>query len=815
MIRDAIARSLERRPIGHLLVAGLVTVALLPGVARLRFEGDLVDLLPRGATASRELGRYARTFGKNDPVTILVTGGDAVSLTELADRMVGTIGRVRGVRSVEVDLGASMPGAGDVFRLLDDDGFERARALLRPAAIDESVRRGRALLLQPGAAQAAKLFRADPLELRRLLVPAYKRLGAGLSVDPGSGYFLSPRGDALVVLARTGVDSFDVSRSRELVRRIRKAAAAARPRGMSVQLTGPHAMAEATERMIRMDLTRSSALSVALVLLVFAVAFGRLGALASVGPPLALGALWTTGLAGYLLGSLNAISVGFAAILVGLGDDLATHLYLAIDARARSGAPPRRAAAEGLGALLGPTLVAATTGSLGFLALVRSDFLAIRDLGILSAAGILLTALAVLLVTPAIAALRRGGPTAPRQTPAIDRGLGTAGRWLGRRSRVVLVVCLASAAMAAVVGPPGFARQVVAVRPRSLEPLAVQRELFARFGGEPGQIVALSRGKNLEEALEQNDAVADALRRLSKRGLVAGWSSLQTLFPSPRTQRRRFLVRDSLELAAAAGVLEARLRAHGFAPEAFEEALNVLRSPASEVVLPDLASRDWVVLVERHLRRVPGGFDVATYVRPTSRTPAERLGRAIERSVPGARVTGYPLFEAEVRTLLPRDLGRVGLLSLTLVAATLLLHFRRLGPALLAVGSVCVGISWLLLACPPLGIEWTAYNLIVVPVLIGIAIDENVFLIHRYLACRSVEETLREGGRAVLTTALTTAAGFATLVACRFDGLRSLGTTAAIGIVACLFSSLVVTPALLPFLSSAGGSATPPRTPPP
>jgi uncharacterized protein len=189
-------------------------------------------------------------------------------------------------------------------------------------------------------------------------------------------------------------------------------------------------------------------------------------------------------------------------------------------------------------------------------------------------------------------------------------------------------------------------------------------------------------------------------------------------------------------------------------------------------------------------------------VRPASGVDPRRVARALERAVPGAQVLGYPLLEAEVRALLPADLLRIGGLSLLLVFGGLALHFRRPGPALLAVASVAVGLAWMSLACRLVGLPWSAYNLLVVPVLIGISIDESVFLIHGVQEHggprrAALAATLGESGRAVLTTAATTAAGFGALAACAFDGLRAIGATAALGIGACLLATLVVTPALL------------------
>jgi len=805
---DALARALERGPTRPLLVAAALTLVLAPGVLRLRFEGNLLDLLPDGARSARALSHYVETFGKNDPVAVLVTNGSAPELVSFAERFARAAAKVPRVVSVErrVALGdddEAGSAVGRVFPLLDEEGFAQARELLTPAAIDLSVRRARAVLLQPGGREAAATLTKDPLELRRLLVPAGQRLGAGLSVDPSTGDFLAPDGEALVVLVRTRADAFDGRSARALLAGLERAAARAKPAALEVQMTGAHAVAVATEEMIRHDLRVSSLASLGLVLLVFAVAFGRLRALAAVAPPLFLGALWTAGVAGWLFGSLNAISVAFAAILLGLGDDLATHLTLGIDARGRTGLSPRAAAAEGLRALARPTIVAATTGALGFLALGRSSFPAIRDLGLLAALGVLLTGLAVLLVTPAMTAVAAGrAPPAEAPPRRLDRALARWGEWVARRRALVLAAAAASVGAAVVVGPAPLAREVVAVRPRALEPLRVQAELFRRFGGEPGQIVALGHGRTLQQALERSDAVAAALGRLSRRGLVAGWSSLSTLHPAARTVAHRIALRDALDLPGAAAVLEARLSAHGFRPEPFAAALADLRHPppGPSSTEPEPGS----LLAERHLRHTRSGWEVATLVRPKPGSDPRRVARALERAVPAVRAAGYPLLEAEVRALLPADLAQVGAVSLLLVLAGLALHFRRPAPALLAAAGVAVGLAWMSLAGRLLGVPWSAYNLLVVPVLIGIAIDENVFLVHGVMEHpgprgAAVSKALGESGRAVITTASTTAAGFGALALCAFDGLRAIGATAALGIAACLLASLIVTPALLAF----------------
>jgi predicted RND superfamily exporter protein len=90
-----------------------------------------------------------------------------------------------------------------------------------------------------------------------------------------------------------------------------------------------------------------------------------------------------------------------------------------------------------------------------------------------------------------------------------------------------------------------------------------------------------------------------------------------------------------------------------------------------------------------------------------------------------------------------------------------------------------------------------AYDALVLPVLLGITVDEGMFLLHRARETTGdvLRETLRLEGPPIAATALTTAAGFAALGLCRFDGLRDLGLVGAIGSVAGLAVALVVVPA--------------------
>jgi predicted RND superfamily exporter protein len=59
---------------------------------------------------------------------------------------------------------------------------------------------------------------------------------------------------------------------------------------------------------------------------------------------------------------------------------------------------------------------------------------------------------------------------------------------------------------------------------------------------------------------------------------------------------------------------------------------------------------------------------------------------------------------------------------------------------------------------------------------------------------------VQEVGKSVVMCAITTIIGFGSLMTMRFNGVASLGLVISIGVIFCLFTAIVLLPALLHFL---------------
>jgi hypothetical protein len=169
-----------------------------------------------------------------------------------------------------------------------------------------------------------------------------------------------------------------------------------------------------------------------------------------------------------------------------------------------------------------------------------------------------------------------------------------------------------------------------------------------------------------------------------------------------------------------------------------------------------------------------------------------------------ARGISYSLAEETLilawihRLILEETPGLLAVAGLV-VLMLLLLDFRRVRDALLVASPLVVGMfvfmGMLVVFDQPLNL----FNIIVVPSIVGIGIDNSVHIYHRYgsLPRGSLSRVMLSTGIAALLASLTTAVGFGSSFVSHHAGLRSLGSVAVIGIAATFASASIFFPCLL------------------
>ncbi len=808
------ARWIKPRWLAPLQILALILGVLSLAVAsRLTLSGDLTDLFPRGPEAEA-LATFTRAFGGGDVGLVLVRGEDPASVARAAK---GASQGLEGRPTVQrVVTAVPEPRPADPTLAWLHAGPSARAALARaltPRGMRERLAETRTLLLAPGGTELAELAKSDPLRLSMIPWEGRTELAAGVVADQ-DGSFVADGGKARLVVLEPRGRVFDPRAAEGFVLDVESALAGPRASHPDVRfdLTGGHAVAYATERMIRRDLYLSTALSFALSAAVFLVTFRRGRALFAVLPPLMLGTVWTTALAALIYPRLSSLSVAFTSVVVGVGVDTGVHVYGALLGAKREGLGPEEAAERARRASARPTLTAAVAASLAFGALGISDIKALGQLGVLCAIGEVLTAVAILLFAPDIGAWLERGPTPCLPPPPWVAPLAALTRG-GARSALAMLSLPALLVVLAALGLPRTGEAVVALRPSSLEPLRTSDAIYGLFGGRPNQWIVLAHDPDLQRASAEIDAVAEALEPLVKDGTIDGYDAMSTYVPSVPAQRARLAQRDALDLPGRRAELEKALDEAGFDGESFAPAMASFAAPRGELVaIPVDRPGSLSLVVARHVQRYEAQYYVAAYVRPTG-VPAqdERAREIIRGASPSSVITGFATLEVSLKQTLVRDLPRVALVASLFVAAALGFTLRSAREVVIALVALAAEIVLVALAMRLLHIRWHVYDALVLPVLLGITLDEVLFLLH---AARDGDGATKREGASVdrvdralgqqaplsAATALTTSAGFGALMECRFEGLFDLGAVGAIGSAAGLLASLVIVPAGLRLL---------------
>lgn len=173
-----------------------------------------------------------------------------------------------------------------------------------------------------------------------------------------------------------------------------------------------------------------------------------------------------------------------------------------------------------------------------------------------------------------------------------------------------------------------------------------------------------------------------------------------------------------------------------------------------------------------------------------------------------AGVTGVPVLESDETDQSTRDATLASVVSLTLIALLLVLHYRGVVAPLLAIGSLLIGVSWsfgwVTLAVGHLQVLSVVFAI----VLLGLGIDTAIHLLARLELVHpdhdhmggAVEQAYRGVGLGIVTGCLTTAAAFGATALTSFAGVAEMGLIAAGGIVLCTIAVMTLLPAMLMLL---------------
>ncbi|MDI3287818.1 MMPL family transporter [Polyangium sp. 15x6] len=753
---------------------------------RLKLDPDITQLLPPSYPSVQGIEALRARFGGVGYVVLLVEGGDRAARRRFADEIAPRLEKLETVQYVDHRFPAE---------------FFEDRGLYFADPADLTALRDRLAARQRWEIERSYLDLDDEpppsVDVADLEAKYRKRLEDSGGARRGP-YHEDETGSTLAILVRPTRLASDLTFAKQVVadveRVLREAEPTAYAPDLRVELTGRYPKRVDLQAVLGRDLALTSALALGLVVAYLAFHFRRLLAIGLVLAPLYAGLALAYGAAGALFGTLNILTAFIGAILVGIGMDHGVHLLGRYEEERRAGAAEEEAIRRAFGEAGRVSLAAALTTAAAFCCLTWTDFRAFREFGLLAALGTLLVLLAYLTLLPALLGVL--ARHAPRLSP-VRAGVSLPGvRFMHRAAPALFGGLLVACALALTQLPHArFDADFSHLDDADLPSFRRDREVNALLGRSQTPLVVLARSE--AEAREVSAAVRARMTALGEGATIGLIATRADLLPEDQ-EAKRPLLREIAKITS-------RIRPESLDEDARGRLERLRRMAAAEPFGPaDLPP------ALRHTFEPKPGADPVHFVLlyPTvsmaDAAAIKRLAAQLRRvDLPGGEVraaAGEPMVLADMLETIERDAPRILVTTGVLVFLVLYLTLGRLRLALLALGPALLCLAVTIALLPVFGAELNYLNMIVLPILLGIGVDDGAHLLARVDAGESLEKVWQHTGWDVTGAILTDGFGFGVLALATHPGLASVGKLSLLGLGVNLVACVVLLPALLALL---------------
>ena len=790
----------------YLLLAGSFLLFLAFGL-RLRYEEDIVKLLPRSSTDS-ELA--FSDIGLKDKVFIQITSADPANpldpvtlggyMDEYCEALLQRDSATHYITGIlhNLDMG-TMLGAMDYgFEhlpcFIDTSLYAAFEAALEPEAVEAAMQRNLELLEADETGEVSQLVTMDPLGLRDILLnellPADGGSVGGYTIE--EGHFFCPDKTVALAFLSPGFNTMDSHAGTQFYRlmsRERKVFEAAHP-DARVLAHGTPLGSVSNASTIKGDLLMTVGLSLIVILVILLLSFHSWTFIWQQVVPILYGAVFSLACMYWIKGFMSLMALGLGAIVLGVAISYCLHVLIHhyfvgdVEQMLREESTP-------------VTLGCITTVG-AFLGLLFTESDLLRDFGLFATFALIGNTFFALFFLPHFMTPEQVKFKRYKGFHAIDRINDIP--W--DRNRWILaglgVVVLAGVLLSHRVKFDSDLRNLDYDNPL----LTASQELYSTKNSSGHMdLYFAAYDEDLDQALEYNTLLRQRLDSLAEAGYVKGYSPLSfLLFRSERDQQvridawKRFWTPERKtqawrEIAAAAR--HCGLEAALFNP--FEALVDADYEPGNlfeAEVFPE-------ELVSNYLERQESGrYLVFTSVafRPED---ADIVSDALVAG-PNTLVLEPFYYCRDMVEIVHDDFNTTQWISSLLVLLVLLVAFRNIITAFVAF--LPMFLSWYVLQglMALLGLEFNLINIVISTFIFGIGVDYSIFVMEGLLkeARTGEREMLASHKVAIVFSALVLAIVVLSLVFARHPAIHSIGIITLIGMAV----TILLTYSLEPFL---------------
>jgi predicted RND superfamily exporter protein len=810
-IHSTIAQLVTRRRGLVWAAVGLICAASIGVlILRMKLDTEVLNLLPGGFESVEGLKVYNRDFVQVRDLTfaLVCQPNDVDRLEEFAPQFAQRLKEQPWCRRVLAGVPIETPeGVHDLQSIavplllnLDPPAFDETLALLQPAKIQDRLHRLHEEI-EAGSPRPQIELGLDPLGV---VAPALKPFAGNASIEEDQP-LTSPDRTMRVFLTVTnqpGIGAFDCQKLMREVKAFQQTAHEGWDGGpLQILVTGRSAYVAEISLSMRHDIIITLLGSILLVSVVFYAGFRRWLPLLGMGISLLLCCLVALAAGLLIFGELNMVTVGFCAILIGLGVDFAILVFGRYQQARDDGDDHPVAVGEAVKSLGRAIFFGALTTAVGFLALMLAGSRGFTQLGVLIALGIAFAGIFMLTVFFLFLPRKSPAPGHDWMFTLVKRYV----RWAVLHPARMLWISTPLLLVLTAVAFSPKPRLIFDISTHSMEPKrsdagyalkTIMEKMPTRW--EP--VIGMVKAQNAQELHDYWQKVEPRWRELQDAGKIKNFSTPAALALSPRRLNVNREKLRTLDFGAAHQALETALTTEGFSRETFESGFKLLdelraaANPATRLpdwrdVLPQTSG--WWFLIDRYFAHDP--LLTTGFVTTNKPVETQEQKEMLHRELP---VAGVPMvlsgWSFTLTDLVPWSHRQLILISglMALFDATLLaLLYRDWRLWLIQAATLALAVCAMIASMKLLQVPLNLLNVLAFRLVLAIGVDYGIYVLLVWQKARQLDHDVAGVVKPVILAGLTAICGFGSLGAANNPTLAGLGYACALG----LFWSLAAT----------------------
>ncbi|HMI63636.1 MAG TPA: 1-acyl-sn-glycerol-3-phosphate acyltransferase [Puia sp.] len=799
----AIYKYFEKNRLAFFISFGISFLLVAYFALQVRFEEDISKVLPK----DKKIEKLNQVFQNSkfiDKLVVMVSLKDTAaeepdSLVAFADKLASTVQAELGPRINKINYGTDDDLVMDLFNTIDnhlpiylsEKDYRTIDTLMTEEKVKATLSQNFRTLTSPAGIALKSVIAKDPLGISFIALKKLQELQYDKNFELYDGHVITKDQKTLLIFITPAWPPNNTAQNAPLLQgidRIIDSLSSSVYKNTTATYFGAAAAYVANALQLRKDTLVTQGLTVVILIVFLGVYFRKKTAPFIILIPVLFGSLFALSAIYFINGSISVIALGTGSVVLGIAVNYSLHLF--------NHYRHTKSIEQVIKDLALPLTVGSFTTIGGFLCLEFAESDILKDLGLFSAFSLIGASLCSLIFLPQFIASKKE----QKQHKIILLS------WIDKFAAynpeynkfIVIGILMLTGVFAYKAGDVSFESDLLRMNymPDKLKQAEAKLNKINEFSLQ--SVYLVTEGKDLNEALVNNEKLVAKIEQLKERNIVKKYSGISSFIISDSLQRARIKAWSAYWTPEKKQQLLTTLRKEGLAlgykTSAFDSFSQLLDTDF-QLADEGATTRIRKTFLDDFITEKPGRSTIVTLVK-CARENKATIYKTFEND-PNSTVIDKQYLTAKFVEIINYDFTRIAVMSSLLVFFVLLLTYGRIELTLVSFIPMFIGWIWILGIMGILGIQFNIINIIISALIFGLGDDYSLYIMDGLLQeYKTGKKNLSSFKSSIFLSAITTIAGLGVLIFAKHPALRSIALISIIGISCVVLMAQI----LIPFL---------------